>query len=342
MKRVLMIVATAVVILCLLGAGVVYSWTFTPQGRLDPEIAILRKMMSLRPSPETLPVEQVRQSYRRSAELGFFGSQIPLSRVEDRGIPRAGGSIPARVYWPSTAADLPLVVYYHGGGFTIGDLVTHDNICRRLARDAGAVVVSVDYRLAPEHSFPAAPDDAYDAVLWAAEHARELGARGDLIAVAGDSAGGNLAAVTALRARDRGKPAIIFQLLVYPRVDLTGYETQSWRDLDGFFLSKRTADFFRNAYIPDARNYADPYASPLLAPDHRGLPPALVITAEFDPLRDEGEAYARKLATARVPARSSRYPGVIHGFLGLRFCRKSDLAFREVTAALRDAFRKKS
>jgi acetyl esterase len=336
-RKCILVILTLLLAALGLIVATVYSWTFTPQGRLDPEIAIARQMMMRQPPPGTVPVEETRRLFSRSARWGLMGGHIPLHSVQDHAVKADDRAIPVRVYRPVPETDLPLLVYCHGGGFSAGGLDTHDSICRRLARDARVVVVSVDYRLAPEHRFPAAPDDVYEALLWAAGHARQLGARSDRIAVGGDSAGANLAAVTALRARDRGEVSLAFQLLIYPRVDMTDHQTQSWKDLDGFLLSRATADFFRSGYLPDPELYGHPYASPLLAPDHSRLPPALVITAEFDPLRDEGEAYARKLVTAGVPARFVRYSGVVHGFFGLRPCRKSEQAFDEVTKALREA-----
>jgi acetyl esterase len=333
--RVIGISTLLLVAFCLMVATL-YSWTFTPRGRLDLEMAIARQMMLRQPPPGTVPVEETRRLFSRIAQWGLMGGRIPLHSVQDETVQVEDRAVPVRVYRPLPEADLPLLVYCHGGGFMMGSLDTHDSICRHLSRDARLVVVSVDYRLAPEHQFPAAPDDVYAALLWAAGNAQQLGARPDRIAVGGDSAGANLAAVTALRARDRGEVELAFQLLIYPRVDMTDHQTQSWKDLDGFLLSRTTADFFRSGYLPDPELYGHPYASPLLAADHRRLPPALVISAEFDPLRDEGEAYARKLQAAGVPARFVRYSGVVHGFFGLRPCRKSEQAFVEVAQALRE------
>jgi acetyl esterase len=340
MKRIITIVFLVLIALGVVLAGVIYSWTFTPHGRLDAEVAVLLKLI-----PDPIPageesVQEQRRKLRNATER--FGSKAPgLHKVEDRDIPRDEGKIPIRIYWPTDEKGLPLLLYYHGGGFTVGDLDTHDHICRILAERSKAIVLSVDYRLAPEDTFPAAADDAYGALQWVSQHAVDLHGDPTRIAVGGDSAGGNLAAVTALRARDHEGPKIIFQLLVYPRTNMGDNSTPSWENFqDGYFLTRDKVDFYRSLYLPKAVDWQHPYASPALAEDHSNLPPALVITAGFDPLRDEGEAYARKLAEAGVPARSSRYEGVIHGFFGIGYIRKSDVALDEAAAALREAFEK--
>lgn len=244
---------------------------------------------------------------------------IPVAKVEDRRIPGApdGPPIPVRVYWPQTGSNgLPVVVYFHGGGWVLGGLDSHDPLCRSLANEVGAVVVSVDYRLAPEHRFPAAAEDAYAATAWVHAHATELGAAPSRLAVAGDSSGGNLAAVVALMARDRGGPPLRFQLLVYPVVDYAR-NTPSYRaNAEGYFLTATHMRWYWDQYLGTADG-AGPYASPLRAHDLRGLPPAYVVTAEFDPLRDEGEAYAQRLREAGVPVSVRRYDGMFHGFFSL-------------------------
>lgn len=237
--------------------------------------------------------------------------------VYDRTIPGPDGDVPVRVYRPVEGGDpLPVVVYFHGGGWVICDLDTHDGTCRALANGVDAVVVSVDYRLAPEHKFPAPAEDAYAATQWVAEHAADLGADASRLAVAGDSAGGNLAAAVALMARDRGGPAIAFQLLIYPVMDFS-FDTVSYRDnAEGYFLHRASMEWYWRQYLDDEATGANPYASPLRVDDARGLPPGMVLTAEFDPLRDEGDAYARRLAESGVDVTQLPYPGLIHGFMG--------------------------
>jgi acetyl esterase len=232
-----------------------------------------------------------------------------------------------------------LLVYFHGGGWVLGGIETHDGVCRELANAAGCVVVSVDYRLAPEHKFPAAVEDCYAATQWAAAHAGDLGADARRLAVGGDSAGGNLAAVVSQMAPDRGGPPIVFELLVYP-VTTAAFDTPSYRDnAEGYLLTAGDMRWFWNHYLNGPADADNPYASPLRATRLAGLPPALVITAEFDPLRDEGEQYAQRLEEAGVPTRLIRYDGMIHGFFGMsHMMDKAKAAVREAGANLRLAF----
>ena len=231
--------------------------------------------------------------------------------------------IPGRVYRPAGSGPFPTVVYYHGGGFVIGDLDTHDGICRLLSNDVGAVVVSVAYSLAPEHHFPRAVEDAYLALAWVAEHIDDFGGDAARLAVGGDSAGGNLSAVCAQLAKVDG-PALAAQLLVYPAVDLLGDYPSREQNAEGYFLTLGEMRWFAEHYLgvaetsPETAALAvDPRLSPLLAADLSGLPPAVVVTAEFDPLRDEGDAYAEALLAAGVKVEHRQFPGLIHGFYGL-------------------------
>jgi len=240
-----------------------------------------------------------------------------VARVEDRRIPGPGGEIPVRLYRPRPSGSLPLLVFFHGGGFVVCDLDTHDPLCRLLANAVGCAVLSVDYRLAPEAKFPAAPEDCYAATCWAAENARALGADPARIAVAGDSAGGNLAAVVAQLARDRSGPRLAHQLLIYP-VTNHAFDTASYREnAEGYFLTRAMMQWFWNHYLERPEQGRDPRASPLLAKELSGVAPTTVITAEFDPLRDEGEAYAERLRVAGVPVELQRYDGMFHGFFAM-------------------------
>jgi len=239
--------------------------------------------------------------------------EIVVHSVEDLMIDGPAGAIPVRIYRPS-AAPAPVHVHFHGGGWVIGDLDTHDRDCREICVGADCIVVAVDYRLAPEHIFPAAPEDCYAALCWATANLDSLCALPGAVSVGGDSAGGNLAAAVALMARDRNGPAIAMQLLIYPVTDAT-MESGSYRDnADGYLLSRTMMSWFWDHYCPDLALRADPLASPITAEDLAGLPPALVMTAEFDPLRDEGEAYAERLIAAGVEVEVRRFDGLIHGF----------------------------
>jgi len=263
----------------------------------------------------------------------------PVASSVDRHIPGPAGDIPVRVYTPVGTAPFPVLVFFHGGGWVIGSIDTHDRTCRQLANGAGCMVVSVDYRLAPEHRFPAAAEDCYAATKWVAAHARDLGADPTRLAVGGDSAGGNLAAVIPQMARDRGGPPIVFQLLIYPAT-VAAFDTPSYHDnAEGYLLTTADMRWFWNHYLGEGGEVGNPYASPLRATSLAGLPPALVITAEFDPLRDEGELYAQALEKAGVAARLTRYDGMIHGFFGLtHLMDKAKAAVQESCGALKQVF----
>lgn len=312
---------------------------------LDPQAKALMDIVARAAAPafHTLDVAKARDETRKLH--AYFCPEAPaVAGVREVHIPREGGVIPARCYRPlgSTAkVALPLLVFFHGGGWTVGDLDSYDSLCRTLANNAGCAVLSVDYRLAPEHPFPAAVDDAYAATSWARRHAPDLGIDAARIAVGGDSAGGNLAAVTAILARDRGAPALVYQLLVYPATD-QGSERPSWQQFGrGYLLELESIRYFQNKYLRHARDYDDWRASPLLRHDLNGLPPALIITAGFDPLLDDCVAYARQLRAAGVEVEYRCFDGMVHGFLtlGKMFTaagEASDFAAR----SLRRAFRK--
>jgi len=284
---------------------------------LDPQCEALLNQMAETgaPPPETVSVEDNRALIAMIAELS--GPAEDLARVEDVNVPGPAGDIPVRVYVPAGDGPFPTVVFFHGGGWVIGDIDSHDVPVRRLANLVPAVVMSVDYRLAPEHPFPAAPQDCYAATVWAAAHAGDYGADGSRLAVAGDSAGGNLAAVVAQMARDQGGPPIAFQLLVYPAVDARMTHASITENGDGYLLTKGFMEWFYGHYFTKESDADDPLASPIKASSLADLPPALVLTAEFDPLRDEGEAYAAALEAAGGKASAKRYDGMIHGFFQL-------------------------
>lgn len=249
--------------------------------------------------------------------VGLPGPQIHVD-VADLSLPGPAGPMPARHYRPAGGGAAPLLVFYHGGGWTLGDLDTHDMLCRLTCRDAGIHVLSVDYRLAPEHPAPAAIEDAYAAFVWAWEHAGELGATPGRVAVGGDSAGGNLAAVVCQLARDEAGPAPVLQWLIYPWTDITARTRSLSLFARGFLLTRRDIDWFRAQYLGDSGiDPADPRVSPLLAESLSGLAPALIAVAGFDPLRDEGESYAAALKDAGVPVDLRSMGSLAHGFANL-------------------------
>lgn len=306
---------------------------------LDPQAkALLDQLQALGAPPlNTLSPPDARVAAQALGSLS--GTPEAVAKVENRTVPGPAAEIPVRIYTPNGSGPFPVLVFFHGGGWVIGDLDTQDGPCRSLTNGAGCVVVSVDYRLAPEHKFPAAPQDTYAVTTWVAENAGSINADPARIAVGGDSAGGNLAAVTSLMARDGGGPRLVFQLLIYPVTD-GACDTASYRDnADGFLLTNDLMQWFWNHYVRRTTDRQNPLASPLRAQSLRGLPPALVQTAELDPLRDEGEAYATRLKEAGVPVKLTRYKGMIHGFFGMAsLIDQAKTAIDEAAAALRGAF----
>ena len=306
---------------------------------LDPQAKVLIDFIEGSGGFELRPDSDPQQLRSLYASLSL-PVEIAVAHVEDRTIPGlTGAEIPVRIYRPDGDARQPAIVYYHGGGWVIGGLNTHDGTCRALADAVGATVVSIDYRLAPEHPFPAPVDDAFAAVQWVSEHATDLGIDAARIAVAGDSAGGNLAAVVAQMTRDTGGPSLCFQLLVYPVTDHE-FDSVSMNDnAEGYFLTRDAMKWFYSHYLNDPSEGADPRVSPLRAPDLSGLAPAFVITAEFDPLRDQGIAYATALAKAGTPVESRTYDGMFHGFISMvEWIDAGKVAFDDAVAALTVAF----
>jgi acetyl esterase len=306
---------------------------------LDPKARELLDQMALAPMP---PLDTLEPAiFRAAIEAGRLPPPpVALAEITDRTMPGPAGPLKARIYRAAASPNQPALVYFHGGGFVVGSLDTHDTPCRLLAAAAHCAVISVDYRLAPEHKFPAAVEDAETIVEWVADNASALGVDPRRLAVGGDSAGGNLAAVAALRLRERGSTALCHQLLVYPVTDLSA-ESDSYRSNgDGYLLTREMMGWFAKQYLPTGDAKFDPLASPLLAADLRGLPPATVITAEYDPLRDEGEAYAQRLIEAGVATRLKRYDGMIHGFFGMSgILDQADDAIALAADGLKEAFR---
>jgi len=273
--------------------------------------------------------------------MGAMGGEPePVGNVEDREVPGPEGQISIRIYTPQGKDPFPVLVFFHGGGWVIGNIESHDTVCRSLTNMANCITVSVDYRLAPEHKFPAAPEDCYAATQWVAANAAMFNGDTSRIAVGGDSAGGNLAAVVALMARDRGGPSLVYQLLIYPATDYYLPGTASIEEnAEGYLLTKDDMIWFLNHYLSGEEDTKHPYAFPLKAENLSGLAPAMVITAEFDPLRDEGEIYAFQMQKAGVTVTSRRYHGTIHGFVSLSgMIDLGKQALADAAAGLRTAF----
>ena len=326
--------------------GITWSWTYTPYGRLDYRAAVSLKLLSfeatIKPDPGsdfeiTIPVNL---AYALSDRL----PHETVSRTEDVRIESGDGSIvPARVYWPADFESYhqppPVTLYFHGGGFVVGSVDIFDQLTRSLANATSTIVVSVDYRLAPTHPHPAAVNDCYASLLWLADHAANLGGDAGRLIVAGDSAGAHLAAVTSLRAQLEGGPDLSAQVLYYPAADLTDTYYESRKKFsDGYGMSSGSMAAFREAYVGHIENRHDPYISPLYAESHRGLPPALIITAGFDPLADLGHAYAAKLRDSGVIVDVVNYPEMIHGFMSVRLFSQRRQALNETADFLDKVF----
>ncbi|MFJ9497322.1 alpha/beta hydrolase [Brevibacillus centrosporus] len=306
---------------------------------LDPKAKAFLDMGAAAGDPpmSTLTPEQNRE--RTAGLKALSGEPKPVAKVESRMIPVEGAEIELRIYTPEGSGSFPLLVYFHGGGWVIGDVETVDTVCRNIAHESECVVASVNYRLSPEHKFPVPVEDCYAAVQWVASHAQELQADASRLAVGGDSAGGNLAAVVSQLAKERKGPEISLQVLIYP-VTQVGSDTESYRENgEGYFLTADSMQWFFQQYLNTDEEKMDVRVSPLLAEDLSGLPPALVITAEYDPLRDEGEMYAERLKQAGVSVELTRYDGMIHGFFWMAgIMDQGGQAISQVSSRLRSVF----
>ena len=304
---------------------------------IDPQAQAVLDLIADDPPFQQLSPQEARKI--ALARRRVSGRPERVVRVVNRTIAGPGGALHIRLYYPKGTGPLPALLYFHGGGWVIGGIATVDATCRALANMAGCVVASVEYRLAPEHKFPAALDDAVAATAWVAREAADLGIDGARVAVGGDSAGANLAAVVAITARNDGWSPLVAQLLVYPVMERR-FDTGSYRENgDAYYLTRDLMAWFWGHYLRDEADAANPRAAPLLTPDLSGLPPAFIVTAEYDPLRDEGEHYAVRLREAGVDVTCMRYPGMIHGFFTM--VPPMDVAKRchvEAAAALREAF----
>lgn len=307
---------------------------------LDAKLKAALEAASALTPIETMSAPEARAAIEeRVAKFPKLNEKI--ARADNRQIPGKAGMIPVRIYTPEGKKPFPTLLYIHGGGWVVGSLDTHDDLCRSLCHRVRCVVVSVAYRLAPEAKFPAALEDCYSALEWCAKHATEIGGDGKHLAVAGDSAGGHLTACTSLYARDHKGPKITQQVLIYPVIN-HGFDTASYhQNAEGYGLNRVRMMWYWNHYLAKPEDGGNPYASPLQAKDLRGLPPALILTAEYDPLRDEAEAYAARLHRAGVPVQCKRYLDMNHGFLqfGAAYPQAKH-GLQSVSETLRQAFAK--
>jgi acetyl esterase len=307
---------------------------------LDAQVKELLDWLETQNLPATnqVPPAEARRLFRlRLQRMDTPGE--PVASIEDRRIPGPEGEIPLRIYTPAGRGPFPALVYFHGGGWIVGDLDTHQSGCCFLTNSVPCVVVAVDYRLAPEHKFPTATEDCYAAVRWVVDNARTVNVDPNRIAIGGDSSGGNLAAAVGLMSRDRGGPALVFQLLIYPVIDFN-FGTPSYQENGtGYLLTKELMVHYWQQYLRNEADSNNPYASPVRAENLKGLPPAFILTAQYDPLRDEGQAYAQRLRDAGVPALVHNYDGLIHGFWSMgSFLEQTQSIRQEVSQVLRSAF----
>lgn len=310
---------------------------------LDPGIAYFLEEGAKAGGPplHTLSPAEVRLAIA-GVEQMLMGEGEPVAHVEDRTIPGPAGDIPIRIYRPEGDGPFPVLVYYHGGGWVFDSIDTHDPVCRMWANSGACIVVSVGYRLAPEHKFPSALDDSYAALCWVAENAGQFQGDASRLAVGGDSAGGNIATIMAIMARDKNGPHLAFQLLIYPATDNSTFETESHQQFEtGYLLETPLMEWCRNHYLNDLAEAKNPLASPLLTPDLSNLPPTFLCSGEADVLRDEGKAYADRLKEAGVPVQYKCYPGLIHAFIFMvKISEAARVALDEAAAALRTALAK--
>ncbi len=323
----------ALLVVAVIAIGIAgFRWSDTPHGELDYRAALSLHLLSF--EIEHQPEADMNFSFKLPVNLIYGLSRLvpkeSVSKVEDIHIPSDGVEIPARIYWPDSMAELtsppPVLVYYHGGGFVVGSVEIFDSLTRSLANTAQAIVISVDYRLAPKHPYPAAVNDAYAALQWAAANAEGLGGDPERLVIGGDSAGGNLSAVTALKALQENGPKLSAHIMYYPATDLTDKPYPSIEHfMDGYGLSTEAKQAFHQAYIGHVEDRTIPYLSPLYADSLQGLPPALILTAGFDPLTDSAHAYAERLKSEGVEVTLKKYPSTIHGFMSVElFSQRED------------------
>lgn len=343
MKKAIKITSIIAFILAITGFFVITNLTKTFDGKLNMYIGAHQQLDKIL-NPKSLNGKEIKEirEYLNKQSTKWSSKPIPFSNIKNTTIEINSRKIPVRIYTPEGGTKLPIVIYSHGGFWLAGNLDTADSICRKLSQNTKAIVVSVDYHLAPENPFPAAVDDVYNILQWTFKNAGSINGDEKHIAVAGDSSGGNLSAAVSLMARDKNGPHITCQVLIYPPTNIYELNSNSWSYFaNDFNLSRGDMEKYITLYVPKKEDRKNPYASPLLAKDFSKLPDTLVITSEIDPLRDEGEAFANKLKESGTQAEFIRYKGVTHGFITMNnITNKSEEALNQISLYLQKEFKK--
>lgn len=326
------------------GYFVIKNITTTSHGKIDAIFGTMTKVEQYF-NPVSLKeksIYEIRVALHKSTKI-FMSKPISFKNIKNMDIQTASNQVPVRIYTPDQGNNFPLIIYSHGGSFVSGSIDEYENICRKLSKNSKAIVVSVNYRLAPENPFPAGVNDVYNVLQWVYKNAKSINGNSSLICVAGDSAGGNISAVVSQMARDKGGPHITCQVLIYPTTNIYQLNTKSWKYFGmDYNLTKENSERFISLYSPRLEDRKSEYTSPLLSKNLKGLPNTLIITAEFDPLMDEGEAYGNKLRDAGVSVISTRYKGVTHGFISMgKITKKAEQSLNEISKYLLKQFNKK-
>lgn len=342
-KKVLWIFLVVVFFAITYGYFAVKNISTTSHGNIDKIFGTMSKIEQyfIPVSLKEKSIYEIRVALQKTTKI-FKSNPIPFENIKNMDIQTASNQIPVRIYTPDEGNNFPLIIYSHGGGFVSGSIDEYENICRKLSKNSKAIIVSVNYRLAPENPFPAGVNDVYNVLQWVYKNAKSINGDSSLICVAGDSAGGNISAVVSQMARDKDGPNITCQVLIYPSTNIYQLNTNSWQYFGmDYNLTKENSERFISMYTPRLEDRKSDYTSPLLSENLKKLPDTLIITAEFDPLRDEGEAYGNKLRKAGVNVISSRYKGVTHGFVSMgKITKKSDQSINEISTYLLKQFSK--
>lgn len=343
-KKIFWILPIVILFIILCGSLTIKNITTTSYGKIDTVFGVISKIGEYF-SPVSLKGKSVKQmrDAQHKATTEWKLKPISFPNIKNIDIKTASNTVPVRIYTPSTENNLPVIIYSHGGSWISGSVDDYDNVCRKLSKNSKAIVVSVDYRLAPENPFPAGLNDVFNTLLWVSKNSKNINGDSSRICLAGDSAGANLSAAASQMGRDKGGPHITSLVLIYPSTNIYKLDTKSWKYFGmNYNLTKENSNKFISLYTPSPQDRKNKYASPLLSDNFKGLPGTLIITAEFDPLRDEGEAYGDKLKSSGVNVLTTRYTGVTHGFITMdKITKKADQALNEISTYLIDQFDKK-